>query len=568
MHVHVVPNRGSPATVLLRESYREGSKVAKRTLANLSSLSPAQIEAIRAALRGVALQPVAQAFEITQSRSHGHVQGVALAMQRVGVASLLGSKPCRERELVLAMVAARIVAPHTKLATTRWWHTTTLAEDFGVTDTNEDDLYAAMDWLLARQERVQNKLAARHLGAGGLGLYDLSSSYFEGSTCPLAKLGYSRDGRRGLLQVNYGLLTDRRGCPVAVSVHEGNVADSSTLMPELKRLREEFGVERLVMVGDRGMISNKAIDELRETEGIAWITALKSVSIRALVEQGHLQLDLFDERNLLELSSPDYPGERLVACRNPELAKLRTHKREELLAATERNLEKIKARVDAGKLAGQDEIGLRVGKLVNQYKVAKHFELAIGNTSFTFARKLQGIAAEATLDGLYIIRTSVAAEQMDAADCVRNYKALANVERAFRSLKTIDLKVRPIHHRTADRVRAHIFLCVLAYYVEWHMREAWRELMFADTEQQAKATRDPVAPARRSKAAQIKAARHTLQDGTPAHSFSTLMAELGAIVRNSCRTPKAGHDAPTFEVLTTPNAKQQRAFELLQQIRL
>ena len=568
MHVHVVPNRGSPATVLLRESYREGSKVAKRTLANLSSLSPAQIEAIRAALRGVALQPVAQAFEITQSRSHGHVQGVALAMQRVGVASLLGSKPCRERELVLAMVAARIVAPHTKLATTRWWHTTTLAEDFGVTDTNEDDLYAAMDWLLARQERVQNKLAARHLGAGGLVLYDLSSSYFEGSTCPLAKLGYSRDGRRGLLQVNYGLLTDRRGCPVAVSVHEGNVADSSTLMPELKRLREEFGVERLVMVGDRGMISNKAIDELRETEGIAWITALKSVSIRALVEQGHLQFDLFDQRNLLELSSPDYPGERLVACRNPELAKLRTHKREELLAATERNLEKIKARVDAGKLAGQDEIGLRVGKLVNQYKVAKHFELAIGNTSFTFARKLQGIAAEATLDGLYIIRTSVAAEQMDAADCVRNYKALANVERAFRSLKTIDLKVRPIHHRTADRVRAHIFLCVLAYYVEWHMREAWRELMFADTEQQAKATRDPVAPARRSKAAQIKAARHTLQDGTPAHSFSTLMAELGAIVRNSCRTPKAGHDAPTFEVLTTPNAKQQRAFELLQQIRL
>jgi transposase len=568
MHVHVVPNRGSPATVLLRESYREGSKVAKRTLANLSSLSPAQIEAIRAALRGEALQPLAQAFEITQSRSHGHVQGVALAMQRVGVASLLGSKPCRERELVLAMVAARIVAPHTKLATTRWWHTTTLAEDFGVADTNEDDLYAAMDWLLARQERVQTKLAARHLGAGGLVLYDLSSSYFEGSTCPLAKLGYSRDGRRGLLQVNYGLLTDARGCPVAVSVHEGNVADSSTLMPELKRLREEFGVERLVMVGDRGMISNKAIDELRETEGIAWITALKSVSIRALVEQGHLQLDLFDQRNLLELSSPDYPGERLVACRNPQLAKLRTHKREELLAATERNLEKIKARVDAGKLAGQDEIGLRVGKLVNQYKVAKHFELAIGNTSFTFARKLQGIAAEATLDGLYIIRTSVAAEQMDAADCVRNYKALANVERAFRSLKTIDLKVRPIHHRTADRVRAHIFLCMLAYYVEWHMREAWRELMFADTEQEAKATRDPVAPARRSKAAQIKAARHTLEDGTPAHSFSTLMAELGTIVRNSCRTPKAAHHAPTFEVLTTPNAKQQRAFELLQQIRL
>ena len=568
MHIHVVPNRGSPPTVLLRESYREGSKVGKRTLANLSSLSAAQIQAIRAALRGEALQPVVQSFEIAASRSHGHVQAVAQIMQRLGLASLLASKRCGERELVLAMVASRIVAPHTKLATTRWWHTTTLAEDFGVADASEDDLYAAMDWLLARQDRVQKKLAARHLSEGGLVLYDLSSSYFEGSCCPLAKLGYSRDGRRGLLQVNYGLLTDARGCPVAVSVHEGNVADSQTLMPEVQRLRQDFGVEQLVMVGDRGMISNKAIAELRESDGIAWITALKSVSIRARVEQGRLQLDLFDERNLLELSSPDYPGERLVACRNPELAKLRTHKRQELLAATEANLDKIKARVDAGKLVGQDEIGLRVGKVINQYKMAKHFELAIGENTFTFARKHDNIAAEAALDGIYIIRTSVPAAQMDSADCVRNYKSLANVERAFRSLKTIDLKVRPIHHRTADRVRAHIFLCMLAYYVEWHMREAWRALMFADTDQQAKATRDPVAPAKRSKAAQAKAARHTLDDGTPVHSFSTLMTELATIVRNTCRTPNAGPDAPTFEVLTTPNAKQQRAFELLRQIRL
>ena len=568
MHVHIVPNRGSPPTVLLRESYRVGAKVAKRTLANLSSLSAVQIQAIRAALRGEALQPVAQAFEITQSRSHGHVQAVALAMQRVGLASLLGSKPCRERELVLAMVASRIVAPHTKLATTRWWHTTTLAEDFGVAEANEDDLYAAMDWLLARQDTIQKKLAARHLSVGGLVLYDLSSSYFEGSCCPLAKLGYSRDGRRGMLQVNYGLLTDARGCPVAVSVHEGNVADSQTLMPEVKRLREEFGIEQMVLVGDRGMISNKAIEELRESDGIAWITALRSVSIRALVEQGQLQLDLFDERNLVELSSPDYPGERLVACRNPALAKLRAHKRQELLAASERSLDKIKARVDAGKLAGQDEIGLRVGKLINQYKMAKHFELAIGATSFTFARKLDAIKAEAALDGIYIIRTSVPPVQMDAAQCVRNYKSLANVERAFRSLKTIDLKVRPIHHRTADRVRAHIFLCMLAYYVEWHMREAWRELMFADTDQDAKASRDPVAPAKRSKAAQTKAARHTLDDGTPAHSFATLMAELATIVRNTCRTPLAAIEPPTFEVLTTPNAKQQRALELLHRIAL
>ena len=568
MHVHVVPNRGSPPTVLLRESYREGTKVGKRTLANLSSLSAVQIEAIRAALRGQAWQPVAQSFEITASRSHGHVQAVALTMQRLGLAALLGSKPCRERDLVLAMVGSRIVAPHTKLATTRWWHTTTLAEDFGVAEADEDDLYAAMDWLLARQGTIQNKLAARHLSAGGLVLYDLSSSYFEGSTCPLAKIGYSRDGRRGMLQVNYGLLTDARGCPVAVSVHEGNVIDSQTLLPELKRLREDFGVEQLVMVGDRGMISNKAIAEMRQSDGVAWITALKSVSIRALVEQGHLQLDLFDERNLLELSSAQYPGERLVACRNPELAKLRTHKRQELLAATELNLAKIKVRVDAGKLAGREDIGLRVGKIINQYKVAKHFELAIADNAFSFARNSAGIRAEAALDGLYIIRTSVPLTQMDAPDCVRNYKSLANVERAFRSLKTIDLKVRPIHHRTADRVRSHILLCMLAYYVEWHMREAWRELMFADTDQQAKLTRDPVAPAKRSKAALAKVARHTLDDGTPAHSFATLMLELATIVSNTCRTPQVAPDAPTFEVLTTPNAKQQRALELLQQIRL
>jgi hypothetical protein len=307
---------------------------------------------------------------------------------------------------------------------------------------------------------------------------------------------------------------------------------------------------------------------MREADGIGWITALKSASIRALVEQGQLQLGLFDERNLVELSSPEYPGERLVACRNPELAKLRTHKREALLAATEKNLAKIQARVEAGRLAGADAIGVAVGKLVNQYKVAKHFELVIGERAFTFHRKDQAIAAEAALDGLYIIRTSVRAAQMDAPQCVRNYKALANVERAFRALKTIDLKVRPIHHRTADRVRAHILLCMLAYYVEWHMREAWRELMFADTDQPAKAVRDPVAPARRSKAALAKVACHTLEDGTPVHSFSTLMAELGSIVRNTCRTPRAGPEAPTFDVLTTPNAQQRHALELIEQIRV
>ena len=343
----------------------------------------ALIEIIRRALQGESFVPATQALEIMRSRAHGHVQAVAAAMQRLGLSTVIATKPSRQRDLVLAMVAARVIAPHTKLATTRWWGTTTLAEDFGVADANEDDLYAAMDWLLTRQDAIQKKLAARHLSAGSLVLYDLSSSYFEGTSCPLAKLGYNRDGKKGLLQVNYGLLTDARGCPVAVSVYEGNVADSQTLLPEVKRLREHFGVEQLVMVGDRGMISKQAIATMQQTPGVDWITALKNASIRALVEQGQLQLDLFDQRNLLELSSPDYPGERLVACRNPQLATLRAHKREELLAATERNLDPIKVRVAAAKLKGADQIGLRVGKVVNQYKVAKHFELTIGEASST-----------------------------------------------------------------------------------------------------------------------------------------------------------------------------------------
>ena len=568
MHIHIVPNRGSPATVLLRESYREGTKVRKRTLANLSSLSASQIAAIRCVLAGHDMQPVAQSFEISASRPHGHVQAVAATMQRLNLASLLGAKPSPERDRVLAMIAARIVAPHTKLATTRWWHTTTLAEDFGVTEANENDLYAAMDWLLSRQEAIQTKLAARHLREGGLVLYDLSSSYFEGTTCPLARLGHNRDGKKGLLQVNYGLLTDARGCPVAVSVHEGNVADAATFAAEVQRVRESFGIGELVMVGDRGMIGHKAIAELREMDGVGWITALKTTSIRALLESGQLQLGLFDERNLVELASPEYPGERLVVCRNPQLAKLRAHKREDLLVATERSLQAIQGRVQAGRLRGADAIGLRVGRAVNQYKMAKHFELAIEERSFTFERKHEAIAEEAALDGIYIIRTSVEAQRMDAPECVRNYKALANVERAFRSLKTVDLKVRPIHHRTENRVRAHIFLCMLAWYVEWHMREAWRELMFADPDQAAKAVRDPVAPAQRSQQALDKIALRALDDGTPVHSFSTLMAELATIVRNTCRTPSAGREAPTFEIVTTPNATQRRALDLIQRIRL
>lgn len=553
-------------THLLRRSYREGGTVKNETLGNLSHLPDELVDIIRRYLQGETFVPVTQAFEITRSRAHGHVQAVETAMQRLGFASLIAAKPCRERDLVLAMVASRIVAPQTKLATTRWWHTTTLAENFTVSEASESDLYAAMDWLLQRQGSIEKKLATRHLSAGGLVLYDLSSSYFEGTTCPLARRGYSRDGKHGMLQVNYGLLTDARGCPVAISVHEGNTSDSKTFLPEVQRLRTDFGIERMVMVGDRGMISQKAIDEMGSSDGIGWITALKSVSIRALIEQGQLQLGLFDERNLLELSSPDYPGERLVACRNPQLAKLRAHKREALLDATERALAKIEARVAATRLVGKDAIGVCVGKVVNQYKVAKHFELEIGEATFAFRRKADSIAAEAALDGLYIIRTSLPDAEMAAADCVRNYKSLANVERAFRSLKTVDLKVRPIHHRLAERVRSHIFLCMLAYYIEWHMREAWRELMFADPDQEAKATRDPVAPAVRSAGALDKVARHALDDDSPAHSFATLMAELACVVRNTCRTPQTTEPAPTFDILTTPSAKQQRALELLRQI--
>ncbi len=555
-------------THLLRRSYREDGKVKNETLSNLSHLPDTVIDLIRRSLKGETFVSADASLEICASSSHGHVQAVQLAMKRLGFASLLASKPCPERGLVQAMVASRILCPATKLATTRLWHTSTLAQEFGVVDATEDDLYAAMDWLLAAQDRIQKKLAARHLQEDSLVLYDLSSSYFEGSHCPLAKLGYSRDGKRGTLQVNYGLLTDGRGCPVAISVHPGNTSDSTTFMPEVKRLREQFGIQRMVMVGDRGMISQKAIDEMSQDSDIDWVTALRSSSIRTLMEQGHLQMGLFDERNLLEISSPDFPGERLVACRNPELTKLRAHTRAALLAATEASLQKIQARVKGGKLVGKDKIGVAAGKVVNRYKVSKHFELIITDDALSFARNQDNIKAEAALDGLYIIRTSVKAERMDAATCVRTYKSLAQVERAFLSMKMMDLKVRPIHHYLEGRVRAHIFLCMLAYYVEWHMREAWAPLMFADEDQAAKLIRYPVAPAKRSDAAMKKVVSRTLEDGTPVHSFQTLMRELQTIVRNTCRMSKGSEDTPTFQLTTTPTEKQKRALELIDQIKM
>jgi len=566
MHIDVVPNRGSRPAYLLRESFREDGKVRKRTLANLSSLEDDQIDAIRRVLRGEKLTTAAELFEVTTTRIHGDTNAVLSAMKRLRVRELLSSRPAWEAEVVMGMVAARVVAPHTKLATARWWHTRTLPEDLHVEQATDDDLYQAMDWLLEHQESIEKKLAGRHLKTGGLALYDLTSSYFEGKTCSLATMGHNRDGKKNKLQVNYGLLTDHRGCPVAVSVYKGNTNDAKTLMPQVERLRKDFGLERVVLVGDRGMIGQAAVEDLRDVAGLEWITALKSGQIRALVEGGALQLGLFDKRNLFELTHhPDYPGERLVACRNEELGKLRGHKREALVEATTKELAKVRAMVERGELRGAGKIGVRVGRVVNKYKVAKLFDLDIENTRFAFSLQKDRIAAEAALDGIYVIRTSLSKSEMSAPEAVRSYKSLSQVERAFRTLKTIDLEVRPIHHHLADRVRAHIFLCMLAYYVEWHMREAWRALLFADEDLEAKAMRDPVAPAKPSDAASEKATTKTLPDGTRAHSFRTLMEELSTIVRNTCRAPGVPN-APPFKVVTTPTAEQQRAMNLLEKI--
>src|SRR5882762_8601319 len=567
--VHVVTTRRTYKgrvyeTHLLRRSYREGDRVKNETLGNLSHLPAPVIDLVRRALRGETFVPVAERLEVLGSRPHGHVQAVRVAMQRLGLESLLGTRASPERDRILALIAARVLSPHTKLATTRWWHTSTLAEEFGVSAADEDDLYAAMDWLLERQPAIERKLAARHFGEGSLALYDLSSSYFEGTHCPLGKIGYSRDGRKNKLQVNYGLMTTREGCPTAVSVYEGNTSDTQTLMPQVAKLRESFGLERVVLVGDRGMISHKAIGELKEIDGMAWITALKSGQIRGLVDAGALQLGLFDERNLFEFSDPKYPDERLIACRNPQLAKLRAHKRQALLEATRLELDKIRDRVARGALEGAAAIGVKLGRVLDKYKVGKHFELTITDTTVKYQILESQVAAEAALDGIYVIRTGLPKKQMSAPDAVRSYKALAQVERAFRSLKTVDLKIRPIHHRLESRVRAHIFLCMLAYYVEWHMREVWRELMFADEDLERKKHRDPVAAAERSEAAREKVATRTLKDGSPVHSFRTLLEELSTIVRNTCEARVGQRSGSSFQMTTMPNPAQQLAMHLLQ----
>jgi hypothetical protein len=565
MHIDTIPNRKSRPAYLLRESVREGKRVTKRTLANLSSLPLDQIEMIRRVLRGEKLGAVAGGLDVIRSAHHGHVEAVTTAMRRLGFDALIDARPSRERDLVVAMVAGRIIAPEaSKLAMTQAWADTTLADDLGVAEAREDELYDAMDWLIERQESIEKRLAKRHLKAGGLVLFDLTSSWFEGVTCPLAKIGYSRDGKPGTLQVNYGLLCDDRGCPVSVSVFDGNTGDPKTLLPQVEKARKTFRLDKLVMVGDRGMISNVQIEALAKMEGVDWITALKSGAIAKLADDGSLQLDLFDERNLISLTHDDYPGERLVACRNPALAKLRAVKRLDLIAATRRELEKVQAMVIGGRLEGRDKIGVRVGRVINKYKVGKHVDLDIKDHSFGFQINEERVAAEAALDGLYVIRTSVDAAAMSSEQAVLNYKRLAEVERAFRSLKGVDLHVRPIRHRLESRVKAHIFLSMLAYYVQWHMIQAWAPLTFTDeAAADATRTRNPVAPAKRSKAALEKVHTRTLADGTPAMSFGGLLAHLSTIVRNTLRPKGARNGEATFVLTTRPNPKQQQALDLI-----
>ncbi len=563
MHIHIVPNRKSRPAILLRESYRENGKVKKRTIANLSSLSLEQAEMLKLVLKGKKIAEVDKLFDKIASKHHGHVEAVLLAAKRLGVDRLISSRACPERNLIVAAIVARICEPDSKLAMTRWWKDTTLPELLDIGEANEDDIYSAMDWLLMRQKRIEKKLAKRHLKQGDLVMYDLTSSYFEGETCPLAARGKSRDRKRGTLQVNYGLVTDRRGNPVAVSVFEGNTADPTTLMAQAERVRNDFGIDSMVLVGDRGMITQKQIDELRETGGFDWITALKSGGIRKLMKGGDLQLDLFDERNLFEFVHEDYPGERMVACRNPLLARKRGHKRESMLEATEKELEKVCSMIERGRLKGRDKIGLRVGRVINKYKMAKHFLLDIRDDGLDFQRDEKGIADESALDGIYIIRTSLSEKRMDADETVRSYKNLSAVERAFKSLKSIDLLVRPIRHRTEDRVRAHIFLCMLTYYVYRRMLEALRPLLFADEDREAKRTRDPVAPARRSEKAKEKVFRKKLDDGSDAHSFRTLLHHMSTITRDLCRQHQNDDDVQTFTIDTTPNDKQRRVLELL-----
>ncbi len=561
MHVAVVPSRqrsGEYSSVLVRQTYREGGKVKHRTLANLSKLPPAAVDAVRAILRGEQVGPLADSFEIVRSLPHGNVLAVLGQLRQLGVERLIAARARRERELATAMIVSRVLQPASKLATVRGFDSNTLAGELGVADADEDELYAAMDWLLEQQPKVESALAKRHLSQGGLVLYDLTSTYLEGSRCELAQRGYSRDGKRGLPQIEFGLITNREGCPVAVDVFAGNTADPNTVAAQVDKLKHRFGIAEVVLVGDRGMLTSARIEALKEVGGVGWISALRSPQIEALVKHGHLQLSLFDQRNLAEISSPDFPGERLVVCKNPALAQDRARKREELLLASERELDKVVEAGQAGRLKSKAATGLRVGKIVGRYKVGKHFLLDITETGFSYRRDSEGIASEAALDGIYVIRTSVDEARLDAQEVVRSYKLLALVERVFKTMKAVDFQVRPVHHRLAERVRAHIFICLLAYYVRWHMERAWAPLLFKDEDRPRAG--DVVAPARRSASALAKARTQRLADDSPVHSFRSLLAQLATLTKNTVRVPSS---EATFDKLAVPTPLQARALQLL-----
>ena len=568
MYVARVPNRGSPPAILLRESYREGGKVKNRILANLSRWPDEKVDALARVLKGLPAQvELAEAFEITRSLPHGHVAAVLGTARRLGIEELIDAAPSRTRNLVLAMLIAQVIAPASKLAFARALRTETatssLGELLGVSACDEDDLYAAMDWALDRKDTIENALAARHLANGTLVLYDVSSAAFEGRCCPLGKIGHARDGVRGRLQIVYGLLCTTAGVPVAIEVFEGNTADPKTLAAQISKLKTRFGLTRVCLVGDRGMLTSARIrDELRPA-ALDWISALRAPQIKALVEADALQLSLFDEQNLVEIDSPDYPGERLVCCRNPVLADERARKRDELLAATDTELDKIAAatRRDRRPLRGRDKIALRVGKVINKFKMAKHFTLQITDEAFTFTRNHDDIAAEAALDGIYVLRTSLPEHTLPPDDVVARYKGLEDVERFFRTLNS-ELDVRPIRHRLAERVRAHVFLRMLSYYMSWHMKQDLAPILFRDHDKPAAAAKrtDPVAAAQRSNPALAKASRKRTEDDYPVHSFTSLLADLATICANHIQP---AHDMPPFIMITTPTPLQRRAFELL-----
>jgi hypothetical protein len=551
-------------THLLRRSYREDGKVKNETVANLSHLPADLIEMIRASLAGEAFVPAAAVATVARTRPHGHVAAVHAQAKALGLPALLGPAG-RERDIALALIIARVCRPGSKLATTRWWADTTLAADLGVADASTDEVYAAMDWLVARQDGIETKLVRTHLtGAANpdrLALFDLSSSWVTGKHCPLAARGYSRDGKKGLPQIEYGLLTDPAGRPVAVRVFPGNTADPTAFTTIVQAVKDTFKLKDMVMVGDRGMITSARVQELRELGGFGWVTALRAPAIAALAaDDGPLQMSLFDQANLAEITHPDYPGERLIACRNPALATERARKRLALLAATDTELAKIVAAVDAGRLADDGKIGIRVGKVVGRYKMAKHYLLDITDDQFAFTHNQDQISAEAALDGIYIIRTTIGPEQMDPAKVVATYKSLARVERDFRSIKAIDLDLRPIHHWTESRVRAHVFICMLAAYLTWHLRQAWAPLTFTDENRPEPV--DPVAPAQRSHAAGYKAATKTTTEHLPATSFTALLNHLGSLARVDLRYGDH-HTGPTVPTLAEPTPTQRRAFELL-----